>query len=93
MQEISYLEKRFDKKKITFTNQLDTRMDHKENILINKIENKMNSIMKEFQSHMIQHTTDLINNLSNKKRAENQNDLQLSQVYDETTNSVAQSNT
>ena len=57
------------------------------------MENKMDSIMKEFQSHMIQYTTDLIKNLTNKKRAENQNDLQLSQVYDETTNSVAQSNT
>ena len=47
----------------------------------------MKAMMKEFQLFMIQYTTKLINTLDNKNRSEYQDEVRLSQVYDETINS------
>ena len=47
MQEISDLEKRLIQKYITLSKQLDTRMDQNNNALINKVERKTESMMKE----------------------------------------------
>lgn len=53
VQNISELEKWSDRGKITLTNQFDKIMNQNNNAFINKVERKMESIMKEFQSYII----------------------------------------
>ena len=45
-------------------------------------------MMEDSQIYMIKHTANLINTLQNKNKMYNENEIRLSDVYDEATNSA-----
>ena len=68
-------------------------MEENNKTLINKIDSKIGTMFKELQIYFIRSTTERVHTLQSNKPQPNNNVTRLFQVYDEVTNSVAQSNT
>ena len=66
--------------------------DHggKQRTLINKIDTRMETMFKEFQTYLMRSTTELVQSLQSNKQHPINNAA--SHVYDETMNSVARAN-
>ena len=79
--------------KINIMETLKTTMDENNKSLLNKIDTEIETMFFEFQTYMMKFTNDLVQSLQANQQTPNNNVARLSQVYDETTNSVARSNT
>ena len=87
------LEDNNNKIKIDIMEILKTTMDENNISLLNKIYTKMETMFLEFQTYVMKSTNDLVKSLQANQPPQNNNVARLSQVYDVTTNSIAQSNT
>ena len=70
-----------------------TTMDENNKSLLKKIDTKIEIMFLEFQTYMMKSTNELVKSLQANQQTQNDNVARLSQVYYETTNSVAISKT